>query len=547
MKAIILFAFLFTFFSAFALTPKQAQDIRYAKAVSHFLNQEEKKGLTLLKKNLDGPFHFQTEKYLAEYFFEKQAFTKSFRFYQHILKQTYDPEVVNFIYSYGIRKEFQKFLENKVQPSARSLQISYEVAKKYFDAYFLRIFPEEFNKSLLELSEKYFLICEKFGVYKAASQFNLSKIYFEREQNVEAIKYLEEAKVSFEANPDESEKLGVNSEDIELLLAEALTKEGYVDSGTIIMRSLYSRENISGNTRNYIKTFLSELKTSFFNFSMIYQLKNKINAHQLTSEDYTNFSSLSNSQELGKKDALFHHRRFNFFINQQLSNKYTVNANLHYFNETPTTATVRGPGVDQTGLDLGIKKYRNDTSFYGFDYHFENVAGRKLSTLAAIQPTQRSIFSPTYYWLTKNSKWKATFPIELRKYIDERSSSSFGVNFSYSPILKSSWFSPSYYGGLGRRSEGSDLGNSIFFNLGLGNSHYIYKDILWFSTADFYNNSNANQVLDFNQMSLSQFFTIPLKGYERVKIEAEFSWKQRSYLDSSITSMEFGLGASITL
>ncbi|MCR9205614.1 MAG: hypothetical protein NXH75_13605 [Halobacteriovoraceae bacterium] len=547
MKKISLLCFFLISLPALALSPKQAQDIRYAKAMSNFLNQEEKKGLILLKKNLNGPFHFQTEKYLAEYFFEQQAFTKSFRFYQHILKKTYDPEVVNFIYSYGIREEFIKFIKTKIQPDARSLQIAFEVAEKYFDAYKMKIFPEEFNKSLLELSEKYLLICENFDLFKAASQFTLSKIYFERGQNIEAIKYLENSKQSYDEKPEESEALGLKKEDIEILLAEALTKEGYVDSGAIMMRSLYSRDNISGSARNYIKTFLNELNTSFFNVLFVYQLRNKVNAHQLSREDYSNFSNLSNKDELSEKDALFHHRRFNFFFNQQLSNKYTVNGNFHYFNESPFDENVRGPGVDQTGLDLGIKKYSNDTSFYGLDYHFEKVSGRRLASLAAIQPVLRNVFSPSYYWLTKNSKWKITLPVEFRKYLNDRSGTSFGADFNYSPILKSSWFNPTFFGGLGRRTEGEGISSSLYFNLGLSNSHFIYKDILWYSTLDFYNNSNSNDSLDFSQYSLSQFFTIPIKGYKRLKLEVEGTYKSRTLLDTSVTSMEFALGASLTL
>lgn len=528
----------------FGITPKQVQDIRYAKAISSFLNEDPKSGLKLLKKNLDGPFHFPTENYLAQYFFEKEEFTKSFRFYQHILRKTYEPEVVNYIFTPKLKKQFIEFIKKRKAPSGTALNTAFEVAEKYFEAYYLKIFPPEFSSNLLELSEKYFLICEENKVKLAATMFYLSKIYFERNQNTDAIKYLEKAKTAFEDNEEEAKQMGLRLEDIELLYAEALTREGYIDSGTLIMRSLYSRDDISGGTRNYIKTFLNELKTSYFNALFVYQVRNKINAHQLTSEDYSNFSSLPNQQDLSKKDALFHHRRVNLFLNQQLSQRYTVNGNVHFISEKPVDSSVRGPGVDQTGIDIGIKRYRNNTSFYGLDYHFEKVAGRNLSTLRFIQPTLRNSFSPTYYWLTKNSKWKITFPIEFRKYRDERSGTGLGINFNYSPILSESWFSPSYYGGVGRRSEGDNFSSSFYYNLGLSNSHQIFEDILWHSIADFYNNSNSFEVLSFNELTLSQFLTKPIKGFSKLKVEAEFNWRRRSFSNSTISSLEFALGGS---
>jgi len=547
-KAFFIFSLFFVLLNSektYSLDQLQAQDIRFAKAMTLISDQEETEALKYLRKNLSGPFHYETEKYLAQYFFEKREFTKSFRLYQHMLKNTYSPEVVSYIFDTQLKNNFINFLNKRKEPSPLSLTISFEVAERYFEAYLLKVFPKEFSKNLLELSEKYFTICLVNKLYLAPTKFYLSKIYFERGQNKRAIALLQEAKSDYNLNPKKNQELGLKIEDIELLLGESLAREGHTDSGTLIIRSLYAREGVSSNTKSYAKSFLEELNTSFFNTILTYQIKQKNNIHQLPSDDYANFNELSNSNELGKKDDLVHHRRFNFYMNQQISEKFQTSASFTYINEQPIDDSTKGPGFEQTSLEVELKSYRQQTSFYGLGYRFNNLAGRNLASLSFIQAKSSHTFLPHYYWITDNSKWRLTLPLEFRSYRNDRRANSLGVQLNYQPILNDSWLSPSLFGTLGRRSEGDDFSSSFFYQFGFINTYELGPRWLWLLTGDFYSNINSEAVLSYNEMTLASVFTYQLKSYKDFQIELDFQWRQRNQeLIETISSLDFGVGVS---
>lgn len=540
-----LFVFFIFSMNTFSLDQKQAQDIRFAKAMTLVANQEEKEALRYLRKNLSGPFHFETEKYLAQYFFDKREFTKSFRLYQHMLKNTYSKEVVNYTFDTKLRDNFVEFLKKKKAPSPLSLTISFQVAQKYYDAFKLKVFPEEFSKNLLELSEKYFTICLVNNMYLAPTKFYLSKIYFERKQNKRAIILLREAKSDYSLSPEKNLELDLKIEDIELLLGESLAREGHTDSSVLLIRSLYAREGISSNTKNYAKTFLDELNTSFFNTIFTYQIKQKNNIHQLPVDSYNDFSNLPNSNELGKKDSLVHHRRFNFYMNQQINKKIQASANFTYINEKPLDDSIKGPGFEQTSLELELKKYRQQSSFYGIGYRFNNLAGRNLSSLQFIQATSSHTFLPHYYWLTDHSKWRLTAPLEFRGYKNERKANSLGIQLNYQPILDDSWWSPSLFGTIGRRSEGESYPSSFFYQLGLMNTQELGPRWLWLLTGDFYSNSNSEPLLSYSELTLSSVFTYQFKSYKDFQLELDFQWRQRNQESfQTISSLDLGAGIS---
>lgn len=528
-----------------ALTKQQAQEIRYAKALVAFSNQQQEEGLKLLRENLKGPFHYKTEKYLAQYFFEKRKFTKSFRLYQHMLKNTYSKKVIDFNFNHELKNQFINFVRAEEKPSPLALQIAFEAAEKFYEAYLLKIFPDEFSMNLLNLSEKYFTICVEGELYLSPSKFYLSKIYFERRKDDEAISLLKEAKEDYSLAPEKNLQLGLKVEDIELLLGEALARAGYIDSGTLIIRSLYSRDGISSNTKSYAKSFLDELNTSYFNAIITYQLKQKNNIHQLDSDDYSNFQSLPNNQELVEKDAIVHHRRFHFYMNQRLSEKYHASGNFTYVNETPSNSALTKPGFDQTNLELELKRFRQTTSFYGLGYRFNNLAGRELNSLNFIQAEQSQTFTPHYYWITENSKWKLSFPIEFRTYLSGRKATSLAMQLDYKPILSSSWWSPSLFSTLGRRTEGDNFNSSLFFQLGLSNSYEISDQLYWLLVSDYFSNSNSDFRLNYNELTISNLLSYQLKKYPSFSLELEVTWRRRGQDQAgTIGTLDIGAGVS---
>lgn len=510
-----------------------------------FTNQQEDEALKLLRDNLRGPFHYKTEKYLAEYFFEKRKFTKSFRLYQHMLKNTYSPQVIDFNFNHELKERFESFLEAQGQPSPFALQVAFEAAERFYEAYLLKIFPEEFSDNLLNLSEKYFTVCVQGGQFLAPSKFYLSKIYFEREDEQEAISLLKQAKKDYLLDSKRNLELGLKLEDIELLLGEALARAGYIDSGSLIIRSLYSRDGISSNTKNYAKSFLDELQNSYFNAVITFQLKQKNNINQLNAEDYANFDSLSNRDELVEKDSTVYHRRFHLFMNQRLNEKYQMSGNFTYVNETPATEGLSRPGFDQTNLELELKRFRQSTSFFGVGYRFNNLAGRELPTLNFIQAERSQTFTPHYYWITEHSKWKLSLPIEFRTYLSGRSASSTALQLDYRPILSSSWWSPSFFTTLGSRSEGESFESSLFLQAGFSNSFEINEQLYWLIISDFFSNNNSDFRLNYNELTLTNLLNYQLKKFPSFGLEFDLTWRRRSQDQiGTISTLDISAGVS---
>lgn len=539
----LLIIFLLQIKGVSALTPEQKQEIRYSKAIAEFNKDFDEKGLKYLRENLRGPFHYKTELFLARYFFEKRKFTKSFRLYQHMLKKTYSEDVINFNFNHEIKNEFLKFIKEKEKPTPLALQISFEAASKFFEAYSLNVFPNEFLPNLLNLSEKYFTICVENNLYMAPSKYYLSKIYFERQKDQKAIDLLKEAKEDYSLSPDKNLELGLKMEDIELLLGESLARLGFVDSGTLILRSLYSRDNTASNTRSYAKSFLDEIRSTYFDASISYQVKSKSNINQLNSDDYSNFSNLTNSDELGNKDGTVHHRRFNFYTSQEISSKYQVSANFTYVNESPTDEKVSRAGFDQTTLEIDIKKYRQKTSFYGLGYRFNNLAGRNLSSLQNIQATGSQTIAPYYTWINEKSKWKISIPLEWRSYRNDRSASSLAFHVDYRPISTKSWWEPAYFAAIGRRSEGDLFPSSLFYQLGLSNSYEFSSRLYWLLMTDFYNNSNSDFLLNYNEITVTNAFSYFFKAYPKLSFDIETSWRSRSQQEfGTVTTFDISAG-----
>lgn len=543
MITVLLINYLSFLSSPFALSPEQKQEIRYTKAMVAFNKVQEDKGLKLLRENLNGPFHYKTELFLARYFFKRRKFTKSFRLYQHMLKKTYDEEVINYSFDTKNRKQFISFINGSKKPTPLALQLSFEAAQKFFDAYNLNVFPEEFSPNLLNLSEKYFTICAEQGLYVSPSKYYLSKIYFEREEDQKAIALLKEAKEDYPLSPEKNLELGLRQEDIELLLGESLARAGFVDSGTLILRSLYSREDTASNTRSYARSFLDEIKNSYFDATLTYHLKSKSNINQLDAEDYNNFENLTNRGELGEKDGTVHHRRFNFFTGQEISSKYQASANFTYINESPTQESLSQAGFDQVTLEIDLKRYRQKTSFFGLGYRFNNLSGRDLNTLRNVQAVNSQTFSPYYSWVTQHSKWKISLPIESRTYKDERSASSLAFHVDYKPILKDSWWAPSYFAALGRRSEGDIFPSSLFYQFGLSNSYEFSSRFYWLLMSDYYSNANSDFLLNYNEITVTNAFSYFLKSYPNISFDLEASWRSRSQEGlGGITTLDLATG-----
>jgi len=543
MKYLIIATYL-TSISVFGLTAKEAQDIRYAKAISLISNENEEKGVSLLRKNLKPPFHYKTTLFLARHFYEKKEFTKSFRLYQHILNNTFDSKIVEFTYNPQLKSLLTKRLKKISKPRPEALLTSFEFAEKFFEVYQEKIFPVEFLKSLLNLSEKYFRICAHFNLYPAPTHIYLSKIETIRGNDSQAINLLTTAKKQLKDNPDD--QLGVKEQDIDLLLSEAFARVGQIETSTNLLRSLYSKDNLSPSTSQYAKTFLKELNTSYFNTTFTYQVRRRQNIYQLEDSQYSSFDDNQNlKSRLKEKDNLIHHRHLNFYMNKQLNQDLSFKAGIDYTNEKTFTNGLPGTTSDQLSFTLGVNKYQGNDSYYSFDYDFSRLGGRRLENLFVIQSRRHHTFTPGYYWNTVESQWKWTLPIEFESYEGERSATGLSIALTYSPIIKSKFWSPEVYGSLGRRSEGELLPSSLFFQMGASNFNEINDKFGLLSFLDFYKNSNSDASLDFSELTIDAVLSYKYPKIRGLSLELEIIWRRRSYGTGEVIPMnDIGLGAT---
>lgn len=529
--------------TSFALSERQAQDIRFSKAKLYLVQNQESKAMALFKKILSGPFHYDAEIFLARYFYEQKVFTKSFRLYQHILKEQFNKAIVNHPYSHKNRSKFDTVLKKINRPSPRTLSTIFELAEKYFEAYTFRYLPEEFQKSILNLSQKYFHISDFFNIHPATTKFYLSKIYLIRKDNNGAIQKLKETQEAFTKAPDRAMEMGLKEEDIKVHLAEAFAKEGFEDSSTLILLGLRSRENLSQQNRHYVSNYLKQLRKSFIRTTFSYMIKSKGNINQLGSEDYENFDQLENQNDLGKKDSLAHSGRFHLYYHRRIDDNKDFSLNGTYQKETPLSSNVEKPASDQYTLDANFKFHSTDNRFWSLSYQYSGLSGRELDTLINFQAKSKHTFSASHIWVDHLSKWILTVPLEKRTTQTNRSTTSLATSLEYIPYIRMSWLNPSIYGSLGRRSEGEELESSFFVQLGAENTYKIKDIVLWSLGADYYLNSNSSQLINYSEFSLSNNFRYALKDYPGFVVDGEVLWRNRSNdIVGSIQTFDLGVG-----
>ncbi len=529
--------------NAWALTQSQAQDIRFSKAKAFLIQDEKEKALKLFKDILNGPFHYEASTFLARYFYEERNYPKSFRLYQHILKTIYDPRVVRFNFTPSLRAPFRELVQKKSNPDKRALSTAFEVAEKYFEAYTFNYFPGEYNKSILNLSEKYFQLVDTHSYRNAITKFYLSKIFLLRKDYNLAIKTLQKTEKAFKENKIESLELGLKEEDIKVTLAEAYAKAGFNDSSTLVLLNLQKRKDLSSSNRHYVSTFLKQLEKTFLKSTFSYQLKSKGNINQLGEEDYENFENLNNRQELGEKDSLVHWGRYHLYYHRRIASDQDIGVNGSFLFEKPLDSSVKKPENNQYDINIHYQYHAKDNRFWSLNYHLYRLDGRKLDTLINFQAESKHEFSLSHIWINPTSRWILSFPLEFRKTQTNRSANSLGVFLEYQPYLKTSWLNPTLHGQMARRSEGEPFGSSFIFQLGLENLYPITDKINWSLAADYYLNSNSDVLLNYSEMILTNLFTYPLNKKKNLLLEADLQYRSRTNdIVGNINTFDMGLG-----
>lgn len=530
------FSFLFVFIwvastsYGLALSLEQAQEIRHAKALVMLSQSQNNQALKLLRRNMDGPFHRETFITLARYFFEKKQFTKSFRLYQVLIKRGIGTRVANLNYNHKLKGNFQVVLSKTKKPKLEDLAVVYELAQRYYATYNDRTLPQEFSRSILSLSEKYFSICKHFNFFSGEASLSLARINLINEEFNFALDNLIEAQKLYQSpNRDNHFKEGTLLEDIRVLLAETYIKRGQGDVGLLLIRSLSAQSDLDPAIRTYTKNYLKELNSSFVNVIFNYGIKQKQNINQLSELDYENFENLPNRQGAAKKDALIRAGRLNVFMNRQISDQYNVSGSLDITNESALSKEVDTPNFTNTALELSLKRYKDDNSIFLLDYKFNNLSGRELQSLQFIQPKVTHQLSAGYQWLLKKGLLTLEAPVEFSSFLNERSTNLISIAARYEPLITGRWLAPEYYTTLGRRSEGELFSSSLLFQMGLNNKTQLSADWYLFSYADLYFNHNADKVLSYSELNLGLRATRSLSALKGLGLELGYLMTKRSF------------------
>lgn len=513
--------------SSYALENSQAQDVRLNKAKVLINQQHIPEAFKLLMQNLKGPFHLDTIHFLIDYNFNKELYIKSFRYLKLLAKRSVPKEIQELHFNPKAPEHFIKIVEKLPKLKAHDYSILEYVAHKLYELYLKKSITPELLPYMLNLSEKYYLICYAHKFRFVDTSYSLAQVALTKKNYPQAISYTLKGYEELEKSPSIEHK--VSSSELQVVLAEVLIKDGMAHTGALIMRSAALDQHISPELKEYIATYSKTIEKSYINVVYDYQIKMKNNILQTSKTDPQ------------QKSAINNHNHLNIYYQSQLSQKYSLVSGLDLINETAFSKDVKEANFTSASADLQLKKYNTGNTVSSFNFRLDTLSGRNLPSLYYIQERSVETLSYSRFWLKPMGKWELLIPLTLKQYRN-RKSTAFSAGLSYESYESSRWFRLHYQGLLGLQLEGDALGSTKFADFNITNDSKISPTLDLFSIVTLHKQINANSFLDYRQLTLEMSLSYKSLRWKSLSLTAGFQFKERTFASDSFQMLDFSLG-----
>jgi len=513
--------------SSYALENSQAQDVRLNKAKILINQQRAPEAFKLLMQNLKGPFHLDTIHYLVDYNFDRKLYIKSFRYLKLLAKRSIPKEIQELHFNSKKPESFIKTVEELPKLKAHDYSILEYVARKLYELYFKKSITPELLPYMLNLSEKYYLICYAHQFRIVDTSYSLAQIALTKKDYSKAISYILTGYGELKDTPNIEHK--VSSSELQVSLAETLIKDGMAHTGALIMRSAALDQHITPELKEYIATYSKTIEKSYVNVVYDYQLKMKNNILQ------------TDKVTTQQKSALNNHNHLNIFYQNHLNQTYSLVSGIDVINETALSKDVKQANFTSISADLQLKEYEAGNALSSFNLRIDSLSGRDLPSLYNIQERMVQTLSYSKLWLNPIGKWELILPLSLKQYRD-RKSTAFAAGLNFESYESSRWFRLHYQGLVGVQLEGNALGSTKFADLNITNDSKISPTLDLFSIATLHKQINPNQFLDYRQLTLEMNLSYKSLHWDSLSLTTGFHFKERTFANNSFQMLDFSLG-----
>ena len=501
----------------------ELQEVRYAKAELAMLDGKENKALQILKKNLNlKSLHLPSYLMIADYHFQRRNFSKGIRVYHYLIKKLHSDRVLK---SPRV-DEIGDLIDDLPAPSQDVMSIYFKIGMEYYRMSEDPNFEESLRKKMTLYAEKYFNVCEFYKFNLPQTKYMLGIIKNRKEDFLDSIKYLSDAKDLLNDLPDDQRNADLFN--LDYLMGDNLVRAGFSDSGSLYLKSVYFSKDADNSLKDYASTYLNALNQEFFSLSFRTSYGYNNNIEGLTEDEQILRDSLINLFPYSK-DAYFTGWGVNTFYNSKklghwsfllygdIDSKNMKNKNQSTNDERTFTVSVetKYDNFKQSTLKASL------TYAYSMFRSEENLSMEKLSNFFS--------FQPSYVYTLKRGIITYRLPVNITQSITEGNLYSYGAGISYSPFIKSKYWGLGYSLDYAQNEESSTTPISSNYSFGVTNNTSFNDENSLFTTLNYTSNENVTESLVYTTYSVDFSYTLVFKKISGLSLNVSLSYESTQF------------------
>ncbi|MEI8346059.1 MAG: hypothetical protein WCG27_01230 [Pseudomonadota bacterium] len=485
---------------------KEGLELNLTKAELALSDNDDKNAIAYLKLNIYSPhFHLPSFQMLADLYTKKGKILSALRVYYYTIKKLHDRQLLEAadegLLVYRLR--------HSKPPSSNVLPIYFKVAEMYYWLYQNKPFTGAYRKRLLDISQKYFIICNYYRFNMPATHYYQALLEKERKDYPKAAAHFMESKELYEVDkllPQDQ------LDNLTLMLADSMIYAGYYDAGTIYLRSIYltpdvlsdpnSKNPVGTNPalRDYAKSYLDALTTRTFSIGGSLRYTHNDNINNLTDDQLNNFDTPSYVQKdaytFGKSANMMYSsgrlQNWSYSLNLGVSEDLTQTAKLRYFDSRSYSA----------GFDVKYDTFVRILTRLG--YSFSRYYYRPAWDSPFRQSSDYHIFTPQLTHSTTIGILSYKAPITIaNSQLTQHATTNYGFSISYTPFLFIKILNPTFSAEGTKVDEGVYAKKSDQFNFSLSNYFPLTEKFGLFSYGNYLLKNNEDEVLAYQSYSIN--------------------------------------------
>ena len=482
-------------FAAFAVSIKEIQELRLAKAELAYTDGDIKGAMQHLRQNLIlKSFHLESYLFLFKVYREQKHFAKALKVGRFLAKKLHSKIFVNVV-DLG---ELEHLYSKATVPSETALLIYFHLGLLYYEMYSEGIFSEIYTQRFNKLANKYFLVCLHYDFNIGQTNFYLGLLKREKEKHNEAIEHLISAQEAYEQWGEETEQMD-QLEVINYLLGDSLIQEGYSDAGGIYLRGVQSSSYATGLIKDYANSYLDSMAAGnkYFSMALGYGLEHSDNIHSMRDDQLANFETLYRPYYVATKGTK-EIKSLDIFSSFQMGKYWSCVAIADVEENSAKDRRLFMSDTRGFGGRVDIKYFNLQKSQGKLTYSHSQSYKKTIEGNRFLKEYTTDLVQLQYAHILKRGLLSYQLPLSSVKEHGTGVAWHRGVAINYTPYRTNDYWAPSYSVKLNIAEElEQDAGDSTQLRLFASNHMALSKLVSFFVMISYLNSVNKNELYSY--------------------------------------------------